>query len=431
MKMGTQIQREVRYELSETHARLIEAKRKIPADIAVEMGLVSYGKDSIAFEYRRNGKCEYRKILTAKYNPDGTREKSFFIEPKNATLFPFNLDCLQGWSRPQDVLCVTEGEVDCASVRTAGEAFVISVPNGANRDKVGEGVINPLSDGGFAWLWDGPRLLPEISRFEKIILAVDADAKGAVLREELAVRLGKQKCWAVTYPEGCKDANEVLVRHGAEALQDALLNAQPMVRDKLVSFKDLPEMQEIVEYPVWPELSEHLRINIPELMIVVGAPGAGKSIWALNLVAQLAETYEMPGAVLQFEDQPRRNYNDLVRFKLRGIKEPTVSDIGAAQIWVDEMFRTIAPADLLGDDEEDYTFKWLRDAIWEAVKRHGARWVLIDPLNEIEAAWGVNETETRYTNEMLRQIKRMARTFDILVIIVVHPTKSAGQERDI
>ena len=420
----------IKYELSETHARLLEAKRKIPADIAVEMGLVSRERDSIAFEYRRNGKLAYRKIMRVTYNSDGTREKSFFIEPKKATLFPFNLDCLNGWSRAQDVLVVVEGELDCASVRAAGEAFVISVPNGANRDKVGEGAIDPTNDGGFSWLWDGPRLLPEIARFEKIILAVDNDHKGKILREELAVRLGKQRCWAVEYPENCKDANEVLVRHGEGALQDVLLNAKPLVPDKLVSFKDLPEMQEIIEYPIWPELAEHLRINIPELMIVVGQPGAGKSTWALNLVAQFAETYNMRGAVLQFEDQPRRNYEDLIRFRLRKIDKPTVSDRGHAELWVDDMFRTVMPATHL-EEEEDYTFKWLRDAIWEAVKRHGAKWVLLDPWNEISHAWGIDDTETRYVNEALRQIKRMARAFDILVIIVAHPTKQAGKERDI
>lgn len=420
-----------RYELSETHARLLEAKRKIPADIAVEMGLVSYGKDEIAFEYRRNGTCAFRKIMRATYNQDGTREKSFRIEPAGAKLFPFNLDSLSGWSSAKDVLVITEGEMDAAAVRAAGEPFVISVPSGANRDKVGTDPIDPLNDGGFAWLWDGPRLLPIINAFDKIILAVDNDPKGLVLREELAVRLGKQRCYWPKYPEGCKDANDILIRDGEGALQDALLNATPLVRDKLISFRDLPAAQKIVEYPVWDDLAENLRINIPELMIVSGAPGGGKSQFCLNLVGILAERYGMKGAILQFEDQPRRNYEDLVRFKLRMIKEPTDEDRARAEIWVDDMFRTIAPSDLLGDDEEDYTFKWMRDAIWEAVKRHGCMTVIIDPMNEIEHVWGINETETRYMNEALRQIKRMARTFNILVIIVVHPTKQAGQQRDI
>lgn len=419
--------------LSPTHARLIEAQRKIPVDIAARMGLVSGVKDpdAMAFSYRKDGKLKFYKVLKEKLHPGGVREKFFHIDPPGETLFPFNVDCLKDWSRRQDVLVITEGEFDAMAVAAAGEAFVISVPNGANRDKVGEGAIDPLNDGGFSWLWQGPRLLPTINCFEKIILAVDNDAKGLVLREELAVRLGKQRCFGVEYPEGCKDANDVLVQHGESALQDVLLNAKRLVPDKLISFRDLPSGAPVVEYSTgWPDLDPHLRINIPELMVIVGPPGAGKSTFALVLGAQLAETHGMPGAILQFEDQPRRNYDDLVRFRLRKITDPTPDDRAKAEIWVDEMFRTIAPVELL-EEEEDYNFQWLRDAVWEAVKIHGAMWVLLDPWSELEHVWGVNESETRYTNEALRQIKRMARTFNILIMIVVHPTKQAGQQRDI
>lgn len=425
------LQKAARYELSETHARLIEAKRRIPADIAVEMGLVSHGKDSIAFEYRRSGECEFRKIRRAQYSSDGTIEKSFHIEPRGAKLFPFNIDSLKGWSRPEDVLVVTEGEFDACAVRTAGEPFAISVPSGANREKVGDGVIDPLNDGGFAWLWTPTgKLLPEVDRFERIVLATDSDAKGIVLRDELAVRIGRSRCWFVLYPDGCKDANDVLMHHGVDALQDVLLNAKPIVPDKLVSFADLPPAVTVQEYPAWDGLAENLRINLPELMVVTGAPGSGKSQWSLGLCAILAERHNMPGAILQFEDQPRRNLEDLMRFRMRGVKQPTPEDVARAEIWVQQMFRTIQPAESL-DDDVDYTFAWLKEAISEAVKRHGAKWVLIDPWNEIEHVWGVNESETRYTNEALRQVKRLARAYQIAIIIVVHPTKSAGLQRNI
>ncbi len=438
-------------ELDLDHSVNIAKNRKIPVEVLVEMGLVSHDKASVAFEYRRKGKCEYRKILRVRSHPDGSREKSFSIEPTGATLFPFNIDSLAEWSRPQDVLIITEGEFDAMAARAAGEVFVISVPNGANREKVGTDPIDPLNDGGFAWLWDGPRLLPTINCFDKIVLAVDNDAKGHVLREELAVRLGRERCWWPAYPEDCKDCNEVLVKHGEAALQDALNNATPLVKDRLISFRDLPVLKDAVEYTTGfndigdradpssdyderarpRKFDQRMRINIPELMVVLGAPGAGKSTWCLSLVAQLAELHNMPGAILQFEDSPKRNYDQLVQFKLRNVRGTvTDADRAKAEIWVDNMFRTVAPSDSLEEDQ-DFTFKWLKEAIWEAVKRHGAMWVLIDPWNEIEHAWSVNESETRYTNEALRQMKRMARKFNILLIIAAHPTKQAGLQREI
>lgn len=441
------MQEKVKFELSETHARILEAKRKIPADISVEMGLVSRDQDQIGFEYKMDGKCEFTKILRVTYRPDGTREKSFRIDPSGAKLFPFNLDCLSGWSRPQDVLIITEGEFDACSAVAAGEVFAISVPNGANRDKVGTDAIDPLNDGGFAWIWDGPRLLPKINCFEKIILAVDDDEKGHVLREELAARLGKQRCWWPTYPEGCKDLNDVLVRFGESGVVDTLQKSTRLVRDKLVSFRDLPESKVITEYSTgWNidaknGMDNYMRINVPELMVIVGRPGSGKSTWSLALAARLAELHDMPGAILQFEDQPRRNYEELVQFRLRTTGRyatetpgyrwpPSDEDRAKSEIWVDQMFRTVKPAGVT-EDEDDYTFQWLRDAIWEAVKIHGAMWVLVDPWSEIEHVWSVNESETRYTNEALRQMKRMARQYNILLIVVVHPTKQSGMQKAI
>jgi len=44
----------------------------------------------------------------------------------------------------------------------------------------------------------------------------------------------------VTYPTGCKDANEVLVAQGADALRQLLDGAKPMVPNRLVSFSEIP-----------------------------------------------------------------------------------------------------------------------------------------------------------------------------------------------
>ena len=57
-----------------------------------------------------------------------------------------------------------------------------------------------------------------MQQFKKIILATDDDQKGRVLRDELAVRLGRSRCWFVTYPKGCKVAN---VAGGFDAWQQA------------------------------------------------------------------------------------------------------------------------------------------------------------------------------------------------------------------
>ena len=76
----------------------------------------------------------------------------------------------------------------------------------------------------------------------RIVLATDNDEPGQALAEELARRLGRERCLLVRWPQGAesvaqadghrspgylKDANEVLVNGGAEALRECVANADP------------------------------------------------------------------------------------------------------------------------------------------------------------------------------------------------------------
>ena len=92
--------------------------------------------------------------------------------------------------------------------------------------------------------------------------------------------------------------------------------------------------------------------------------------------------------------------------------------------WARKMFWGISPKED-EDGEVNFDLKWLQTAIEEAATRHGCKWVLIDPWNEIEHVWNIRENETTYTNTALREIKRIARRFQIAIIIVAHPGKSA------
>jgi twinkle protein len=68
---------------------------------------------------------------------------------------------------------------------------------------------------------------------------------------------------------------------------------------------------------------------------------------------------------------------------------------------------------------------WLIEKAEVAVIRHGARVAVIDPWNEIEHSRRREESLTEYTNRALRELKDFGRRFDVLVIVVAHPTKSA------
>jgi twinkle protein len=403
-----------RLELSLEHAQWLEEQRKIPSDIAVQAGVRSRG-DNLAFEYRRNGACSFLKLRT----PD----KKFWIEPAGSELFFWNEDVLS--ERPADQpIIVTEGEFDTLSCLAVGETCVVSVPNGA-AGKPGEGDIDPTDDRQFACLWDGPRLKAGLAEATKVILMTDDDKAGRILRDELAVRLGRTRCWFVTYPSGCKDANDVLIEYGPDTLREVIADARPMVPDRLVPFSDIPSRADAPRYSTgWSGLDAHMMLVPPQLIIVTGKPNHGKSQWTLAVAANTARLHGFKWAILQFEDNPERNRRDLIRYA-RAWKGQERSGIQEdPEAWVDRMFRTIAPSE---DLEADYDLKWLDAVIEEAVTRHGCRGVLVDPWNEVEHLWDRQDTEATYLNRALRHLKRLARRFQIAIVIVAHPTAVGGR----
>ena len=173
-------------QLSIEHAKWLEAVRKIPCEMAAEMGVVSRG-ENLAFEYRQNGISSFLKVRREMLEADQVT-KTFWIEPKGSALCFWNEDCLSARSA-SETLVITEGEFDALSFLASGATSVVSVPNGS-AGKPGEGDIVPSEDRQFAYLWQDGKLKSALARFRKIILATDDDTPGRILRDELAVRLG-------------------------------------------------------------------------------------------------------------------------------------------------------------------------------------------------------------------------------------------------
>jgi len=402
--------------LSDQHAAWLE-KRGITREIAALADLKTIN-GNLAFPYysKANGDLLYNKIRYQR--PEG---KSFMRDRKGVpTALYWPALNVKGAPWLQEII-ITEGEIDALSAVQAGHPNVCSVPDGAQRAEAGTGDIIPIEDKTYSWLWNNYDLVEPLKSTRRIILAVDNDDKGLVLRSELSVRLGPDRCYFVTYPEGCKDLNEVLVKYGPAEVDRVIIDALPMQPDKLVKFSQIAKSKD-KEYVLsgWPVLDEHLRINFPELVVVTGSPGSGKSQWALSLVANIAAGYGIRSAVLQFEDSVERNRRDLYNYAQYFKKHPRFGHESTVEQWVDDHFVTIKPA---VDEDDDYTLDWLKQRVKEACIRQGCRIILIDPWNEIEHAFNVRETETAYTNNALRELKKLGRRYECVIIVVTHPSK--------
>src|SRR5574344_691557 len=168
--------------------------------------------NTIQFNYYRNG-----ELINTKFR---TGDKCFKL-CSGAELLPYNIDSIKGTKE----CIITEGEMDALSVVECGRFDVISVPNGANAN--------------LAYLDD--YIEEYFDDKETIFIASDTDTKGVILRDELLRRFGAERCRILEYGEGCKDANEHLMKFGRESLLQCLANAPDVKIEGIFTVSDFEQ----------------------------------------------------------------------------------------------------------------------------------------------------------------------------------------------
>jgi twinkle protein len=373
---------------------------------------------------------ERGSIVAEKYRAAGKK----FWQRKDGRRTFWNADVLDDPALDHYPLIITEGEIDAITAIDCGFPLTVSVPDGApavrdgeDPEELAEADPERERDGKFEFVWNNRDRIKRIKRF---ILAVDSDGPGRRLAAELKRRLSASRCMFVVYPEGCKDLNDVLMKHGRDAVTQCLNEARPYPVKGLYRLSDYPDTGEPRTYSTgWPELDDCLKPWLGELMVVTGIPGHGKSTWVMNLCVNLARAHGWVCAVASFEIPTV----PALRFKLRlavtgaGKERWHRQMIEEADGFIQDHFVFIDD-DPTGGGDEDLTLEWLLDRAADAVLRDGIKVLVIDPWNEVEHARPKGESETQYVNRALRSIRRFALRYDVLAIVVVHPTKEVGKD---
>ena len=373
---------------------------------------------TVQFPYRRNG-----EVVNVKYR---AQPKSF-TQVKGAEKILYGLDDIAG----HEIIHITEGEIDTLSFAEIGITNVASVPDGAPKE-ANDGPIIPDEDTKFSYLWN---CREELKAATKIILACDADGPGQALTEELARRLGRERCWRVTWPAindaQRNDANEVLMEDGPDVLRECIEAAMPY---PIKSLHDLGtfESETVLLYrdgpkrafsTGWDLVDKHMKIREGELSVVTGLTGTGKSEIVDAVTMNLAVKYGWRFAMCSFENPPAEHIAKLAE-KYLGQPfwdGPTPrmgeGDLRGAIQWLRDHFY------LIRADDESPTIGWLLETAKAAVMRYGIRGLVIDPWNEIEHKRPSGMSETEFVSETLGKVKRFAQGYGCHVWFVAHPAK--------
>ena len=354
------------------------------------------------------------ELINVKYR-DG--HKNFKLT-SGAELIPYNIDAIEG----KEDCIIVEGEMDCLSFIEAGFENCISVPNGAN------GNLSYLDDFVDGFFEDK----------ETIYIAVDMDECGTKLRDELIRRFGSERCKIVTFGEGCKDANEHLVKYGKESLESCISGAKDVKVDGVYQISDYEDELDllyrnglqkgfVIGHPNFDSLCS---FETRRLCVVTGIPSSGKSEFIDEMCVRLNLSYGFKVGMFSPENMPFQYHASKIIEKITGKKleerSLSMAEFKAAKEYVNENFFHVLP-------EDKYSLDRILEKAKYLIRKYGIKIFVIDPFNTLERDDNPNMTEREFINSVISRFSMFCRQYDLLGILMAHPRKilkKAGTENE-
>jgi twinkle protein len=380
-------------------------ERKLDDEMLVRMDVraVRHPKlgDAVAFPYFRDDEdhaaaCKFR-TPAKKFASTAGQSRSLY-----------NLRGLR-YHTAQPVV-VTEGEIDCLSVIQAGFERAVSVPDGWTETRDTD-----------AALVEAEALLRQ-SPF--VIVAGDADAAGRGLPRYVANLLKGHDVRHAVWPEGSKDANDVLVRHGEEALAACLSAAQRIdpPGGLITGFSDLPPLADrrvlrIGERPFdWA-----VALELGCLSVWTGIPGHGKSTFLIWAADRISRNESVRVGLFMFETHPLTLQDQLALMRMGQEFEALAPEWQAKLLAdLDARFRLVH---FRPEGDMQQTMVWLGGMIETLAIRDGCKLIVVDPWNELEHLPNPGETMTAYINWATKTLRQWAERLGVHIALVAHPRK--------
>ena len=354
---------------------------------------------------------KYGELVNVKYRKNLGNGKKTFRQEADTEKTLFGMDKITDFESP---LIWVEGEMDVLALAEQN-IYSVSVPQGASEKKL-ECIEN---------CWDF------IQKFKTHIIAVDNDAAGDGLKENLLKRLGREKCKTVNWKQ-YKDANEALL--GEEKLIDFINAAEDISPDGIITFYDC--FDEIYKYNFekdvnfyetgWLKFDNIVKLRTGYLMIVTGYPSRGKTTFVDNLLMILSKHYGLKHLIASFESIVPTHYNTLLEMYMEMQFYKYTREYGNDGIFA-EPFEFIGEHFLRFDIDRMWTVDEIIERTELAVKKYGVKTLVIDPYNRLNNKI-LNNREDLYVGSILAKLSMLAKKLDILVIFVAHPKKPDGEK---
>lgn len=362
--------------------------------------------------YDENNVLQFIKYRNSKYSGNGNKE---WCEKDTKPI-------LFGMAQCSDfgTLIITEGQIDSLTVAECGFDNAVSVPTGAL---------------GFTWLtscWDW------ITQFRDVIVFGDYEKGKMTLLETLQNRL-PQKVRAVRTQDylGEKDANDILLKYGKQAVITAVENAEV---PKLSNVKDLSTVRS-VDINQLPKIKTNIKeidrviggLIVGQVILLTGKRGEGKSTFMSQLVCEALEqnynTFIYSGELTDF------HFKRWLNFQLAGAENVVENKnaFGDSEYLItnttDERISNWYKGRAFIFDngyvpDEANEFETITETIEKVIKQYDVKLICIDNLMTAMEVVTQNDNLYLAQSNFVGALKKIASRYNVVIILVAHPRKS-------
>ena len=315
--------------------------------------------NGITFNYFMDG------TVVSEHYRSGNKD---FTQMKNAVKSPYNIDSI----KDHDYAIISEGEMDTMSWHEVGLESCVGV-DGASHF----GVIEA-----FKGSFDG----------KKIYLATDKDYVGIELEKQIISLFGKSRCYRMDYPDNLKDINEVLVKHGKEAVLNVFENAT-----NVALIGDVIEDNDNMNYHLEKYYNGDIRKGMAlglgtkfdndivfrdnAFHMIVGLTSIGKSIISFWMMVKLAQLHDVKIIIYSSENANAFIKGTLISYFLadsdKYVYLNNKDKWSRAAKFIEEHF-------ILLNNTEGWGLQEILGKAAAIKESYGADFLLIDPWNNIK-----------------------------------------------
>lgn len=361
-------------------------------------------------------------VTFAKYRTIPPAEKDF-VSPAGWEAGLYNAPALHDECKE---IIMVEGECDAISLLSHGVENVVGVP--------GAGVKKA------AWIEALDRINP------KVYILYDSDKSGIKGAQELASRIGLDRCLKITLPSGIKDINEFFTKGGTtEGFEDLKKRAVLFdVTGVMSSANVLDEIEDELSGKTelapsytssWDDFNRLVAFENGDIIDVVAPGKIGKTTWGLNLIDDMVDRYGEDGLVVCLE-MPQRRIAKKWICKVTGFEDIIVAPHSPeaekklvnykAAIQKAREIQKMRTADLYFAypqqiKEPEDVFKLIRDCI----RRYGVKWIMFDNLQLLcDTTLKHQGHRTVHLSQISKGFQKLAKDFaemGVKLIRIVQP----------